>query len=75
MKILKSPEPHLFKRKTSCKRCSTRVLLEIKDLTMYSDQRDGMRFEWSCPTCGRLNYEDADFVSRELSYAVKRVSS
>lgn len=63
MQITHARTPPVLVHESACDNCGTCVSLTPPDLLRRDDQREGMSFEWRCPTCGsRCFVRDRDIL-------------
>ena len=63
MKIISAPKLEQWTKQATCSTCKTVVELDYRDLhSFHDDQRDGSTCQWTCPTCKRNVYENAQNI-------------
>ena len=71
MKVINEPSAREWTTQCSCRRCHTTVQLDPGDLKSWDDQREGLSFEWGCPTCGDRNFLQGDEVPKDVRWKIK----
>lgn len=74
MKVLSKVNPKEWSGEATCDTCSSRLEVEIADLQLFDDQRDGLSVEFNCPVCGLRNSLPGEFVPSHFRFAIKRGS-
>jgi hypothetical protein len=76
MKIISAPKLEQWTKQATCLTCLTVVELDYRDLhSFHSDQREGSSCQWTCPTCKRSVYENAENIPSyvKIAYADGRL--